>query len=298
MSGNLWENWKAFWFHAEEPYILELIRIGLGLALLCVYGSYSQDDLSQLYSDQGWVSLSTGSLDVLSTKYSLLFYLTTPAKVALIHFAFMVLCLLFTLGIGTSVVKWMLLLGHVSFVWRNPGIFYGMDNLMCNLLFILCFAPIGQRLSLRPKKKMDASWRDSACLRLIQIQMVVCYFYAAIKKLKGDVWWSGDALWYALAHFQYTNLPIGWLAENYWIINFLTYWVIVMQLAYVFLIWGKKTRPFFLAEAILLHVGIALFMGIYAFSFVMIVGHFSFVKRSWLVGIGERFIVRLIRKPG
>src|SRR2546422_7556506 len=52
--------------------------------------------------------------------------------------------------------------------------------------------------------------------------------------------------------------------------------------SYPFLIWGRRTRPFLLVAAMLLHLGIAVMMGLYLFSFVMAVGHLAFLRHEWL----------------
>jgi hypothetical protein len=47
--------------------------------------------------------------------------------------------------------------------------------------------------------------------------------------------------------------------------------VVLLEVGYPFGIWFNRTRGFWLAGIILLHLGIALFMGMYLFSLIMIV---------------------------
>ena len=62
---------------------------------------------------------------------------------------------------------------------------------------------------------------------------------------------------------------------------------VLIEIAYPFLIWQRATRPYLLAAAIMLHVQFAVFMGLFYFSFVMIMGHLSFVRVEWLRRLGE-----------
>jgi predicted DCC family thiol-disulfide oxidoreductase YuxK len=211
------------------------------------------------------------------------------------------------LGWRTRWVKWLVLIGHVSLLARNPHIYYGVDGILASLLLILCVSPAGASLSLDSVRRQRQARRANlaevpaavssrwgfACLRLLQIQMAVFYFYAGVEKIQGSSWWHGSALWIALNNHEYANIPIGWMAEHVWTVNVLSYYTILLELAYPFLIWGRATRPYLLVMAILLHLGIAVMMGLYVFSFVMIVGHLAFLRHEWLAGWGKRWKERI-----
>ena len=76
------------------------------------------------------------------------------------------------------------------------------------------------------------------------------------------------------------------LASQYWLVNLATYGTILIEIAFPFLIWQRSTRPYLLAAAIFLHLSSALLMGLFYFSFVMIMGHMSFVRPEWLTRLG------------
>jgi hypothetical protein len=113
--------------------------------------------------------------------------------------------------------------------------------------------------------------------------MATLFFFSEVDKLKGDTWWSGDALWITLNDFEFSNVPIMWLAEHYWIANLMNYSTLVIEIAFIFLIWGKTTGPYFLGAALLLYAGIAVLMGLYLFSAVIAVGHFAFIRTEWIL---------------
>lgn len=301
-----WNEWQAFWFTPQPVVMLDVIRIGTGLTLLFIYASLGRD-MADFYGDGGWLDAAgVEALRLGPWNHSLLLHL--PAGWP--QHAFLVIAVLamaaFTLGWHTRIVKWLVLAAHLSLLHRNPAIAYGVDNIVASLLWVLCIAPIGQSLSLdrvrtlrRAKlQQLDAhppiprSARAAMCLRLIQIQMVVFFFIAGAAKLKGDSWWHGLAVWYALTNYEYANLPLEWLVSQFWLVNLLTYVTVILELAYPFLVWGRR-RGWLLAEAIALHIGIAVMLGLYAFSFVMVFAHLAFVRESWLARWGaawrERF---------
>lgn len=292
--------WNRMWFQSRNTLPLEIVRIGVALSMLLAYAGITPE-LYKLYSNQGWLQVQDLSpLAEQPWRFSLLFYLD-DSWLGAFHAVFLVAIVALLMGWRVSVFKWLVLIGHLSYVQRNPAITYGVDSSLSSLLLILCLAPIGSCLSLdrvrqvRLAKKQDlgslptpepSAW-GFACTRLIQIQMAILYLFSAIEKLRGETWWSGDALWIALTNFEFTNIPIGWLAEQYWLVNLMTYAVLVIEMGYFFLIWGQRTRPWFLALALLLHLGIGVMMGLYFFAAVMIAGHLSFIRHDWLARLGQ-----------
>lgn len=297
---SLLQLWNRMWFQPHNTLPLEIVRIGVALSMLLAYAGIT-GDLNQLYSNQGWLQINDIAVVTEDPwRFSLLYYLE-DRWLGLFHGVFLFAIAALLLGWRVNVFKWLVLIGHLSYVQRNPAITYGVDSSLSSLLLILCLAPIGAAVSLdrvrrvRREKKCDLSALPAlapspwgfACTRLIQIQMAILYLFSAIEKLRGETWWSGDALWIALTNFEFTNIPIGWLAEQYWLVNLLTYAVLLIEMGYFFLIWGRRTRPWFLALALLLHLGIAVMMGLYFFAAVMIAGHLAFTRHAWLAQLGQ-----------
>src|SRR5581483_11266805 len=204
------------------------------------------------------------------------------------------------LGWRTSLVKWVVLIGQLSYANRSPMFVYGVDKILAGLLLILCVAPIGHALSLdrvravRAAKRADlaaklppyrSEW-TGACTRLMQLQMAVLFFYSAVAKA-GDDWHGGDAVWTVFTTDEHFNAFIlGIFASHYWLVNVATYGTLFIELAYPFLVWQRVTRPFLLAGALFLHLQFGLLMGLFYFSFVMMMGHMSFLRPEWLARLG------------
>ncbi|MBS0184800.1 MAG: DUF393 domain-containing protein [Proteobacteria bacterium] len=288
--------WQQCWFYGSDTLSLEVIRIGLAFILFINYTSFSLEELKFFYTDMGILPINFNENYLILGRFSLLYYTTSLWQFYLFYSVFLFACFCLIIGWHTSLVKWLVLAGQISFLYRCPLIYYGLDCLSCNLLLILCFAPIGTSLSLdrarylrRLKHKYGIeSWQPppkgpwtSACIRLMQLQMAIAFFYAGIYKIQGVAWGSGEAVWLALTHAEFNNISLILFSKYFWIVNLLTYYTLFLELSYPFLIWERKTRPFYLIGAILLHLGIATMMGLYLFSGMMIFGHLSFVPRQW-----------------
>jgi predicted DCC family thiol-disulfide oxidoreductase YuxK len=276
--------------------------MGVGAALLLHYGA-ATPYLFDLWGEGGWAPREL----VLENKtdpwmQSIFYYFTAPWQWVAFHALFLLCAAALMVGWRTSWVKWIVLVGQVSYDYRTPIIFYGVDKILACLLIVMCVAPIGRAISLdrvravRTAKleKLDATvppysspWAG-ACIRLMQIQMAVLFFYSAVGKLRGDDWWDGDALWVVFTIGEhYSRAILDVLASHYWLVNLGTYSTVIIEIAFPFLIWQRRTRPYLLAAAIFLHFQFAVLMGLFYFSFVMVMGHMSFVRPEWLARLGE-----------
>jgi predicted DCC family thiol-disulfide oxidoreductase YuxK len=294
------EAWDRFWFEDSPTTMLDIARIGIGSAMLINY-SLATPFLLLFWGDDGLISRTQILEDLESWTHSVHFYFTAPWQWMAFHAVFLLSCAAFAAGWRTSWVKWIVLIGQTSYASRNPVLAYGVDQILASLLLILCVAPVGRALSLdrvravRAAKHADLAaalprysspWAG-ACTRLMQIQMAVLFLYSGIGKIRGDEWWDGDAVWQIfVTHEYYHPLMLQILAHHYWLGNIATYATILIEVAFPFVIWPTRTRPYALAGAIFLHVQFALLMGLFYFSFVMIMGHMSFLRPIWLDRLG------------
>ena len=271
--------------------------MGVGAALLINY-SLATPYLFLFWGDAGWmprVLLFDGTTDPWAQ--SVFFYFTAPWQWVAFHGFFLLCCAALMLGWRASWVKWVVLVGQISYAYRDPILVYGVDKILISLLFILCLAPIGRALSLDRVRAVHAAKRGNleatlprysspwagVCIRMMQIQMAVLFFSSATEKLKGEQWWSGDAIWLVVINLDfYTRGLLDLLASHYWLVNIATYLTMLIEIAFPFLVWQRATRAYLLAAAIFLHLQFATVMGMPYFSFVMVMGHMSFVRQEWL----------------
>jgi len=300
--------WSQFWFQSSRTSPLELTRIGVGAALLLHYGA-ATTVLFDFWGEAGFVPRELVLEDrINSWVQSVFFYFTAPWQFVAFHVFFLLCCAALMLGWRTSWVKWVVLVGQISYDYRNPILSYGVDKILACLLLILCVAPSGRALSLDRVRAVRAAKLEKlaaalpaysspwagACIRLMQIQMAVIFFYSAIGKLRGDDWWNGDAIWVVFTTGEhYSPVVLDVLASHYWLVNVATYATLLIEIAFPFLIWQRRTRPYLLAAAIFLHLQFAVLMGLFYFSFVMVMGHMGFVRPEWLARLGEAWRRRI-----
>jgi predicted DCC family thiol-disulfide oxidoreductase YuxK len=293
--------WTRIWFQDKPTTPLEVARIGIGAAMLLHYGLASPY-LLLFWGDDGWMPRDQfGGPEADVWIQSIFFYFTASWQWVAFHAVFLFCCASLMLGWRTRWVKWLVLIGHISYDQRNPTLAYGVDAILACLLLILCLAPIGKALSLdRVRDVRRAKRRDldavvpqftsrwtGACTRLMQIQMALLFYVSATDKMGGDDWRAGDAVWRVFAHTDYYNgTMLDLLASQFWLTSVATYGTILIEILYVFFVWPHRTRPYALAGALFLHSQFALLMRLYYFSFVMMMGHMSFLRPEWLQKLG------------
>jgi hypothetical protein len=142
------EVWSQLWFQDKPTSPLEITRMGIGAALLLHYG-LATPYLLKFWGDDGWMPRSLLAHEINDPwEQSVFFYFTAPWQWYAFHAFFLFCCAAFMLGWRTSWVKWPVLIGVISYVYRNPVMRYGVDFIDACLLLILCFAPVGRAMSL------------------------------------------------------------------------------------------------------------------------------------------------------
>jgi hypothetical protein len=294
--------WTRFWFQSTPTTPLEIIRIGVAVAMLINY-SLATPYLFTIWGDAGWIPYSSLFADDQEPwSQSLFYYLWAPWQLAVLHGVFLFSCAALMLGWRAAWIKWIVLIGQISYANRNWVVIYGVDSILSCLLFVLCLAPIGKAISLDRVRAVRAAklraldvrppgyaspWAG-ACIRLIQIQMAILFFFSAYNKMEGADWRAGVAVWKVFIHPDFYNrLMLDLFSAHYWLVIVATYAVLLIEFAYPFLIWQRRTRPYMLASAIFLHLQFGTWMGMPYFSFVMVMGHLSFLRQEWLVRLGE-----------
>ena len=118
--------------------------------------------------------------------------------------------------------------------------------------------------------------------RLLQIHLCVIYLFGGLSKARGELWWDGTAVWYAVANYEYQSLDMTWLANYPRVFSALTHITLFWEVFYCALVWPRLTRPFVLAVAVAVHGGIAMFLGMITFGTMMIVANLIFIRPEWI----------------
>ena len=149
---------------------------------------------------------------------------------------------------------------------------YGLGPMLLIALFYSLFIPVGREWSLdRVLDPKPAAQSGDAALSVLMFRLHLCIVYAASSaaKLVGDQWWSGDALWRALSLPQFRQFDPAPLAGWTWLLVAISAFTIASQLAYPVLVW-TRLRVAIVVLTELMHLGIALFLGLWLFSATMI----------------------------
>jgi Vitamin K-dependent gamma-carboxylase len=118
-----------------------------------------------------------------------------------------------------------------------------------------------------PYVSITGKWFSKAMI----LQICVIYFFASFHKLQGDVWLEGTALYYILNSDDFSASSLNAIITSSIIaVKFFTWFTILFQFAFPFLVWFKKTKYTMLLLGISFHIGIFILMRIDNFSFIML----------------------------
>lgn len=263
---------------------VSLARIAYGLFLLFYFISHYAE--RHLLWGPGGLLPHDAFLEMAEARGILtLFHLSgEPWFFELVYHAGIVVAFLYLIGYRTRLIGVLTFILFWSFYFRNPHLTNGGDNILRIQLFYLLFAQTGARFSLdalrrrktsSPGKKsvareMSAVLHNAAVLAAV-LQLALLYFTAGMYKVMGAYWQEGTALYYAtrVQEFHWPGIS-EWLWESEFLLVLLSYATVIFQVSFPFLLLNRITKLIAVGCAVLFHGGIALFMGLIGFSWIMI----------------------------
>lgn len=294
--------WRTFWYDPADPYTLGIIRLLTGWMLvynLLVWGL----DLDAFFGPNGLQPLQTViDFHAGTPAFSLWFYV--PEEwITTVHWTCVGICAMFFLGIATRVTSVLAFVITISYSQRVPVANFGLDQILGMLCLYLAIGPSGACLSVdrwwkvrkaRERGEVLPEPRHSSArtaLRLIQFHMCVIYFWAGIAKLKGDTWFTGEAMWQVLANQEYQTMDMTWMAWIPAVPYLVAHVTVIWEMSFCVLVWNSKLRPWMLAIGTGMHFGIGAFLGMWTFGLVMTYAYFAFSdpaawrrRLDWLTG--------------
>jgi hypothetical protein len=295
-------SWDRFWFTPSKPHTLALMRILGGGMLLYTHLIWTLG-LTDFLGSQSWVTSPVASklgagLDGRNFPFSYLSLVESPVLLWTLHLAGLVVFALLTVGLFTRIVAPLALVITLSYCHRLTGALFGLDQVNVLLATYLAISPCGAVFSLdrllasggrqppdtnRPAAAVSQTHvMTTIATRLIQIQMCIVYLFGGISKMRGEQWWDGSAVWFAAANLEYQSVSLTWLVRQPWLIALLTHITVFWETFYPVLIWPRLTRPIFLAMAIAVHGGIAIFLGMPTFGLAMLIGNLAFISPEFI----------------
>lgn len=243
----------------SNPQWLSLFRIGTATILFASFISL-WPDYDRLFSAEG---LADRQLFLLQHPAAIDHPALQPG-VEWMRFAYLIGCILLAAGFFTRIAAAaLMLLQYLIFTSYYSSFSYGFDYIASSCLFYCLLFPIDRK-------------RDTGAvlsLRFLQAHVCIIYFFAGLGKLLGPTWRNGEALWKAVVQPGFESF---FKPDLHFLGAYPTLWVIggwavaLLEISYPVLIWPKRVRSLWLWAIISLHIGIALLMGLYFFSALMI----------------------------
>jgi hypothetical protein len=275
------ERLLGFLFPADTDNWLAVLRIGLGFGVM-FYASSLRNDWNYLLS--GTARNVAEILLSVETHFvpRLGWFATLGAHVGVREETVLFLawlCLIAAscgLLVGVTcrlcaIAAWFL---HLCAAKSGGFVSYGMDNFMTIGLFYLMLSLLPDQISLnwrlrtlQPKDpQLLGFWR-----RVLQLHLCIIYFFSGLTKCLGSGWWDGSNVWRALIRPPFNVINPEILVTFKYVFPLAGILVCLLEFGYPFFIWSTRTRKIWLLGVCTMHVVIAVTMGMYLFSLVMIV---------------------------
>ncbi len=280
-------NWlNDFLFAPDSDRWLALLRVGLGFQIVLFCLSL-QDDWNQLFAGEssGFIGreLTEAIVNIESPFVPRLGWLVSAGNhlglsdQAMVSLVWLVLlcagcCLFAGLFSRTAAISaWFI---HLCAVKSGDFLAYGLDNFTTIGLFYLMLSPLpdGYALDARIWRTPNKDPRIVGFFRrVLQLHLCVIYFFGGLTKSLGAGWWTGVSLWRAITRPPFDVIPVHTLLSWQAILPFLGIAVCLIETGYPIFIWWRRTRLIWLMSILAMHIGIALVMGLYLFSSIMII---------------------------
>ncbi|PWT77901.1 MAG: hypothetical protein C5B58_16035 [Acidobacteria bacterium] len=271
----------GFLFPADTDNWLAVLRIGLGFGV-ALYSWSLRNDWYYLLAGmirrpaEALLSLESHFVPTMGWFVTLGTYIglheETVFSVAWICLLVSGCCLVVGLASRASaVLAWFF---HLCAAKSGAFVSYGMDNFLTIGLFYLMLSPLPDRYSLdwrlRGLRSKDPQllgfWR-----RVIQLHLCVIYFFSGLTKCLGIGWWNGSNIWRCLIRPPFNVIDPEILVRGKFIFPIAGIVICLLETGYPIFIWSSKTRNIWLICICGMHILIGLAMGMWLFSFVMII---------------------------
>lgn len=298
LTWGTFSSWLTSDSHATIGF--SLLRIIFAVAMLSVLLP-SFADRQYLWGAGSWWIAPHADLGGWWAPFRTLFSQESAGLFDLSYAALLLLVALFLVGWKTRWVAPILLLFWVALSSNSPILPNGGDALMRITLLFALFADLSRHFSVdawsarrreaagRPPRAWLPDWLRNAmhntALILCCYQILLVYAVSSLYKLQGEEWLDGSALYYALSLTELQVLP--GLSEAMWqvtpFVMLATWFAFGAQLFFPVMLLWRPTRIIAIVAITLTHLGIAVLLGLWAFSLTMIALDLLLVRdRSWL----------------
>ncbi len=280
----LYTRMENFFFKEDnQAEFLSFFRVAIGLVILLQFTAVLPD-FDKLFSSSSIIPqdiMDVFTPDWLITFSKIVSFLQTfgieeRTTIMVTQGLFIALCIFIITGFYSRVSALLLLILQIALLKGSSFFAYGADFFTSMSLFYLMLFPSDQHFSLRNCvfNRKTGTADITPVKRLFQIHISIAYFFSGLDKALGFNWWNGEAIWKAI-HLPYSNrdlnIDFSWLAEHPYLLNFIGWSTIIIEMCYPLFIWYKPTQKTWLFLTVSMHIGIALVLNLYYFSAIMIV---------------------------
>ncbi len=292
--------WNDFWFRPRASHSLAIIRIATGMMLAYIHLIW----LLRIEDFFGKESLVSNELSrrLHSNDFVWTYFWNIESMGLLLTHQFVAILVSLCVAIGLLTrcmvpLAWFMTL---MVCHRMTGFLFGLDQVAMWLIMYLVLAPSGGLWSIDSKfsqnlgNRTTMNWvrwlfpssnpssMTTVATRLMQVHLCIVYLFGGLAKLRGEMWWDGSAMWFSAVAYEYQSLDFTWLGRWPIVAALATHLTVFWETFYCFLIWRPRLRPIMLGIALGVHGGIALFLGMITFGFMMIVANIAFVEPAWI----------------
>lgn len=165
----------------------------------------------------------------------------------------------------------------------NVTIFNSGDLFLRQIGFAVALSPCGLLWSVDARRarrhgRVMPLRRAPWGMRLLQLEVAVGYLLSGWAKARGETWRDGRALELALRIEDLQRLRVPeWIFAYPRVLGVLTISTVAFELAFLFLVWNRRLRPWVLGLGVAFHLGIDIFLDVGFFSIAMWIAYLAFI---------------------
>ncbi|MEN3368260.1 MAG: hypothetical protein V7609_403 [Verrucomicrobiota bacterium] len=214
------------------------------------------------------------------------FGFSADQSVTIFYWAYVTFLVGLLLGWHTRVAAFLVCASHWVIMNTVPMFVYGLDIFLQIALFYLMVMPVAKAYSLdlwQGRVSPLPSWGVTLSRRVLQIHLCLVYISSGYEKVLSPAWWSGNVIWRSLVQPDFRQYDFTWLARFPWLAMLSSWFTMAVETGYCVAMWVPRLRVFWMAGIIVLHLGIALFLGLGLFGLIMILLTISaFGYEAWI----------------
>jgi hypothetical protein len=193
--------------------------------------------------------------------------------VTLFYWGYIASLLALLVGWHTRIAAFLACGFHYVIMNTVPIFVYGMDIFLQIALFYLVLMPVAKAYSLdvwQGRVSRAPTWGVTLSRRVLQIHLCLVYISAGFEKVRSPEWWTGNVMWRALVQPDFRQYDFTWLARCPWLAMLSSWFTMLIESGYCIAMWVPRVRVVWMMGIVLLHLGIAVFMGLGLFGIIMI----------------------------